>query len=587
MQKSMPRTMNVHHNLGIGAALVALAAATGVFAQRSTPAEDSDDVVKQLIVRIDADSEYGSGIILGSSADSLYIATADHVVRRGPRAAERVTVKFYGHENTPVAAKLLPNRDETLDLTVLSVSPIKGLPLEPAALPFDRLGNMDGLGRGDALYLLGQPNGLPWRMSTAPERLIGLRKGAFLEFESNLLAKGHSGGALLNSDRELIGMLKSEQSPYGDAVSIYAVARKLAEWNVPVKLALKNTRVSAGEERTCLLTPRGESHCWGYDSRFEVRPPDMRGVRLKSLSVGSHVCGVTTTGAAFCGGNNRHGQLGDGTTTSRYQPPTAVQGGLTFASISAGVGHSCGVTVDGDVYCWGLSSSGQLGSRIPDDSARPARVPTPGRFKAVSASWMYSCGLTTTGKAYCWGAVGMAEMLTHQPVTPYAPEQSFLSLSTGMQHVCGLAGDGAAWCWGFNDDGQLGNGAMSESFSDAATRVSGGLTFKLLSAGGTHACGILVNGAAYCWGGNRFGQLGNGSKTASKLPVRVSGNHAFDAISAGMNHTCGVTTGGDVYCWGSNIGAAIAETARAEELVPFRIRSAPTDERFPWRDKAP
>ena len=578
--------MRVHHKRAIVAGLFALVGASGALAQRSMLVEEQDEVVKQLVVRIDADLEYGSGIILGSSSDSIYIATADHVLRRGPRTAERVTVKFYGHEDTPIAATLPPNRDETLDLAVLSVSRNNGLPLDPATLPFDRLGNIGALSRGDALYLLGQPNGLPWRLSTSPERLIGLRKGLFLDFESNLLAKGHSGGALLNQDREVIGMLKSEQSPYGEAVSIYAVARKLAEWKYPVQLGLKAARVSAGEARTCLLTPRGENHCWGFDPRFEVGPPDMRGLRLKSVSVGSHVCGITTVGAAFCGGNNKHGQLGDGTTTSHYQQPAAVQGGLTFASISAGIGHSCAVTVGGEVYCWGLSTAGQLGSRMPE-TARPVRVPTPEHFKSVSASWMYSCGLTTAGGAYCWGAVGMAEMLQYQPVTRYAPEQSFASLSTGMLHVCGLATGGTAWCWGFNDHGQLGNGSTNEAFSKDAMKVSGGLTFKSLSAGGAHACGVATNGVAYCWGDNDFGQLGNESKTASKVPVRVTGNHSFDAISAGMNHTCGVTTGGHLYCWGSNMRDEIAEDAKAEELVPFRVRSAPNDERFPWREKTP
>jgi alpha-tubulin suppressor-like RCC1 family protein len=370
-------------------------------------------------------------------------------------------------------------------------------------------------------------------------------------------------------------------------VSIYAVARKLDEWNYPAKLRLRPARVSAGEGKTCLLAPRGGSECWGYDARFEVAPLEMRGVRLKSLSTGSHACGLATTGAAFCVGNNTNGQLGDGTTTSRYASPAAVQGGLTFASISAGIGHSCAVTGAGEVYCWGGGGGGQLGSPFPDGSKTPARVPTPERFKAVSAAFMYSCGLNVAGRAYCWGAVGMAEMLNNSPVTPFAPELSFVSLTTGYHHICGLLAGGAAWCWGFNDDGQLGNGSTSENFSDTATRVSGGLTFKSLSAGGSHTCGVTTNGPGYCWGDNSAGQLGNGSKAASRIPVRVSGGLTFEAISAGTRHTCGVTTDGAVFCWGENIMDGVSPSAKAEETVPVRVKTAQDDERFPWRVKKP
>jgi alpha-tubulin suppressor-like RCC1 family protein len=577
--------MRAHRVLAAAAGLIGLLGAAAP--QRPATDEQQDDATRQLVVRIDTELEFGSGIILGASPDTIYIATANHVVRRGPREAERVAVKFYGQDDKPIAATLLPTRDDALDLAVVGVSPIKSLPFDPAALPFDRLGDLEALGRGDPIYLLGHPNGLPWRVNSVPERLIGLRKGLFLEFESNFLAKGHSGGALLNDDRQVIGMLKSDQSPYGEAVSIYAVARKLDEWKYPVKLRLRSARVSAGEGKTCLLTPRGNSECWGYDSRFEVRPPEMGSLRLKSLSTGSHACGLTATGAAICVGNNRNGQLGDGTTTSRYSSPVAVQGGRTFASISAGIGHTCGLTAVGEVYCWGVGASGQLGSTFPGGSATPVRVPVPERFKTVSAASQYSCGLTVAGRAYCWGAVGMAERLNNMPVTPFAPEQTFAALTTGYHHVCGLTTNGTAWCWGFNDDGQLGNGSSSPKFTEVATQVTGGLTFKSLSAGGFHTCGVTTNGAGYCWGDNGAGQLGIGSKAASKTPVRVSGGLAFDSISAGTRHTCGVTTDGAVFCFGENTMEGVSPSAKAEETVPLRVRTAKEDERFPWRVKEP
>ena len=117
--------------------------------------------------------------------------------------------------------------------------------------------------------------------------------------------------------------------------------------------------------------------------------------------------------------------------------------------------------------------------------------------------------------------------------------------------------------------------------------MSGGLTFKSLSAGGAHTCGVTTNGSSYCWGDNSAGQLGNGSKAASKTPVRVSGGLSFEAISAGTRHTCGVTTDGAVFCFGENTTEGVSPSAKAEETVPFRVKAAQDDERYPWRAKKP
>ncbi len=144
--------MRAHLVLATVAGLIGLFGAA-VGAQRPVASDELDDVIKQLVVRIDTELEFGSGIILGTSPDTIYIATANHVVRRGPREAERVTVKFYGQEDKPIAARLLPNRDDALDLAVVSVSPVKTCHSILAALPFDRLGDLDALGRGDPIYL--------------------------------------------------------------------------------------------------------------------------------------------------------------------------------------------------------------------------------------------------------------------------------------------------------------------------------------------------------------------------------------------------------------------------------------------------
>jgi len=128
----------------------------------------------------------------------------------------------------------------------------------------------------------------------------------------------------------------------------------------------------------------------------------------------------------------------------------------------------------------------------------------------------------------------------------------FVVLTAGRDHTCGLTPNGAAYCWGRNDVGQLGIGAADESPHPIPLRVSGSLEFKFITANGNHTCGLTATGVAYCWGENKFGQLGSSSLTPAESPVQVSGNIRFRSLSAGATHTCGIATSGTTYCWGGN-----------------------------------
>ena len=124
-------------------------------------------------------------------------------------------------------------------------------------------------------------------------------------------------------------------------------------------------------------------------------------------------------------------------------------------------------------------------------------------------------------------------------------------VATGGPHTCALAPGGAAYCWGFNSMGQLGNGQVIERGSPWPTPVSGGLTFTTLVAGTFHVCGLTKSGEAYCWGGNGLGQVGISQPVASE-PTRVAPDLRFTALAAGSLHTCGLTTSGMVVCWGDD-----------------------------------
>ncbi|TMQ08144.1 MAG: hypothetical protein E6J91_33910 [Deltaproteobacteria bacterium] len=169
------------------------------------------------------------------------------------------------------------------------------------------------------------------------------------------------------------------------------------------------------------------------------------GLTFVSVSAGAHhTCGVTNSGAAYCWGDDSAGQLGDGDSTSHLSP-VAVQGGLTFASVSAGFDHTCGLTTGGVAYCWGRNDGGALG----DGTTTPAFVRTPvavsGRltFKSLSAGFGLTCGVTNPGTAYCWGEGWLTPTVVPGNLT-------FAMISAGGQ-LCGVTASNLAYCWRMTD----------------------------------------------------------------------------------------------------------------------------------------
>jgi alpha-tubulin suppressor-like RCC1 family protein len=115
-----------------------------------------------------------------------------------------------------------------------------------------------------------------------------------------------------------------------------------------------------------------------------------------------HTCAVTTNDRAFCWGNGRLGQLGNGKTYLSFWP-RRVAGGLDFARVTSGGAHACGETTSNRVYCWGSNGSGNLGEGTTTTRLTPVAVTGGLFFRQVSAGDSHTCGKTTADVAYCWG----------------------------------------------------------------------------------------------------------------------------------------------------------------------------------------
>jgi alpha-tubulin suppressor-like RCC1 family protein len=353
--------------------------------------------------------------------------------------------------------------------------------------------------------------------------------------------------------------------------------------------------ISTANTYACALTTDGEVFCW---SGVDPRPTLASGsIRFSSVSTFlNHTCGVALDGMAFCWGFNIVGELGTDDrphqclirtlTRSQVVPcsrdPIAVQGERVYESVSVGSGHSCALTTDGEAYCWGSNSNGQLGTASEPECetsfgvfpCSPEPLPVGGdlRYSSITAGRNHTCAIALDGSAYCWGAGGSGRLgngaSEDSPVpVPVTGDLTFRSLSSGGSHTCGVTTDDVVYCWGSNADLQLGENVTELScgrqLSQCVTtpnRLPADIRFVSVTASdgpvgvtglpiGGHTCGLATDNHVYCWGLNEDGQLMASKEFRSSHPVQLPGDDSFVDIDAGLLNTCGIKTDGKVVCW--------------------------------------
>ena len=233
------------------------------------------------------------------------------------------------------------------------------------------------------------------------------------------------------------------------------------------------------------------------------------------------------------------------------EPETTLPRGYGFKSVTAGDKHTCALYGQGDssIICWGDDSDGKLNAPDgeftalaagydhtcalradrtiacwgADDSeqATPPRQSGGWRRGQFAAGFKHSCARRGSD-LICWGSGGASRRYESLPFT-------FRGLSGGDEHYCGLNDDNAIECIGDNSFGQL----------DAPDGA-----YRSIAAGARHTCASYPSrGNAVCWGDNTHGQ--------TDIPQASAGGHGF--VAAGNAHSCATPrVTGPIVCWGSN-----------------------------------
>jgi len=258
-------------------------------------------------------------------------------------------------------------------------------------------------------------------------------------------------------------------------------------------------------------------------------------------------------------------------------PGIPVTGGTIIAS---GLGHSCMTTSDGQVLCWGLNSSGQVGDDSTTNRLKPVFVKDLQGVYALTLGSMHSCALTMNGEVWCWGENSAGQLGNGSTTDGLVPSLvtglpgKVVSFTAGQNFTCAVLENKEIWCWGENTNGQLNDGTtanqlkpVKSAFTALPAQISGGQTVLVGEAAGQVSLwenlepeNIFGVSDALNISGNRFAPGGcavaDGSKvncwSEDNTPIIVNGTDNSLYVGTGLSHGCSVDEQNLVLCWGSN-----------------------------------
>lgn len=225
----------------------------------------------------------------------------------------------------------------------------------------------------------------------------------------------------------------------------------------------------------------------------------------------------------------------------------------------------------------------------------PADAPMASCVADVGLGRHFSCVLATDHTVWCAGENDLGELgggTTGMPslawvevldATTSAPIADATAIGIGGFHGCALRAGGAAWCWGADNAGQVGNNATTNAPAAVAVQKTDGtplVNIVAIAGGSDHTCALDGNGGVWCWGANSNGELGDGTTTerhqAAPVLAAAMGSPFVGAVdlTVGNRHSCLRKANGDVYCWGWNGNGQVGDDTTVNKPTPVKVANA-------------
>ena len=347
-----------------------------------------------------------------------------------------------------------------------------------------------------------------------------------------------------------------------------------------------------GFAHACVRLDDGRIACWGQDSAFQLGVPPTLNTSVTravivpgitnaaQLALGlTHTCVRAIDGSVSCFGDNSEGQLGLPSATG-VTNPTVVPSINDAVEVVASQSQTCVRRGSGQIVCFGDDFQGQIGDGLPGNPSTPVTVRGIANAVGIGLSGSTACAVLADTTAQCWGGNDSGQLgdgTTRDRPSPgpvldgSAPLTGIAQIAGGYRHNCVRMIDGTVRCWGNDSLHSLGDGGNTNSA--VPIRVAGITAVRQIVAGGWHTCALRdVDGSVWCWGGNQFGELGEGTIADETGVVQVRGISGATQIAAGEGHTCALLSDGTVWCWGADIRGQLGDGATANHRAfPVRV----------------